>query len=248
MYNFNNYEIMREPMEIDQECEYIYVTDNPDLQKQTKVWKIVVEKDLEGLPAFDKCYKVRFNLFKYCSTNTCIYLDGSIQIRKSLYNLFDAFEKSGSDIGLNVHPDAETMIEEYQRWVLHRGYDKDNANRILSVMNLLGYDLNYKGLFQLTCRICRNTEINSEIDKMTYHFLQLLGNDGKIERLDQTAYSFIVNKYFQHIKIFPFSQQIFQSRYMTWMMHGSTKPMPYNSSIEKATGYVFDRETELFRI
>ena len=73
MYNLNNYEIMREPMEIDQECEYIYVTDNPDLQKQTKVWKIVVEKDLEGLPAFDKCYKVRFNLFKYCSTNTCIY-------------------------------------------------------------------------------------------------------------------------------------------------------------------------------
>ena len=29
MYNFNDYEIMREPQEIDPECEYIYVTDNP---------------------------------------------------------------------------------------------------------------------------------------------------------------------------------------------------------------------------
>lgn len=26
MYNFNNYEVMREPEEIDPECEYIYMS------------------------------------------------------------------------------------------------------------------------------------------------------------------------------------------------------------------------------
>ena len=68
MYNFNDYEIMREPKEVDPECEYIYVTDNPKYQNETKVWKVIVDKDLDGLSAFDKCYSVRFNLFKYTTT------------------------------------------------------------------------------------------------------------------------------------------------------------------------------------
>ena len=66
MYNFNDYEVMREPEEIDPECEYIYVTDNRSLKSTT--WKIVVADSLDGLSAFDKCYRVRFNLFKYAST------------------------------------------------------------------------------------------------------------------------------------------------------------------------------------
>ena len=32
MYNFNNYEIMREPEEIDPDCEYIYITDDENLK------------------------------------------------------------------------------------------------------------------------------------------------------------------------------------------------------------------------
>ena len=91
MYNFNNYEIMREPKEVDPECEYIYVTDNPKYQNETKVWKVIVDKDLEWLSAFDKCYSVRFNLFKYATTPVCIYLDGSVQIYKKLTKLYNDF-------------------------------------------------------------------------------------------------------------------------------------------------------------
>ena len=90
MYNFNDYEIMREPKEVDPECEYIYVTDNPKYQNETKVWKVIVDKDLDKLPsAFDKVFTVRYNPFKYCTTDTVIEIDGSIQIYKKLDQLYN---------------------------------------------------------------------------------------------------------------------------------------------------------------
>ena len=36
---FNNYDLLREPEEIDENAEYICVTDNPDLK--SKAWKII---------------------------------------------------------------------------------------------------------------------------------------------------------------------------------------------------------------
>ena len=35
-FNFNNYEIFREPLEVDPECEYVYVTDNPNFKSNRK--------------------------------------------------------------------------------------------------------------------------------------------------------------------------------------------------------------------
>ena len=248
MYNFNGYELLREPEEVDPECDYIYVTDTPDICKESKIWRVVVDPKLEGMSTFEKCYTVRFNPFRYANTYVCIYLDASIQIHRSLRKLFNDFESSCTDIGLNIHPDAETLPEEYRRWVHHRGYDPNNANRILTVLHLLGYDMQYKGLYQGGCRICRNTPLNNKIDNLTFSLLSFLGKDGIIERVDQTIYSFIVNKFFENIKVFPFSQQVFQSDYMTLMIHGTNDPMPYNPSIEKTTGFLFNKETELYKI
>lgn len=49
---------------------------------------------------FDKCYSVRFNLFKYATTDVCIYMDASIQLHKSMRKLYDAFMESRADVGL----------------------------------------------------------------------------------------------------------------------------------------------------
>lgn len=245
MYNFNNYEIMREPQEIDPECEYIYVTDNPEYQKQTNVWKVIVDKDLDDMTPFDKCYNVRFNLFKYASTPVCIYLDGSIQIHKSLRKFYEDFIKSGADIGLNIHPNRHNLPEEYAEWIRYRNYPIQQARRCLTTFEQLGYDFNFKSLFQGTCRICKNTELNKHIDTVAFDFLKMLGNDGIIERLDQTVYSFVVNKLFNNIKIFPFSQQVFQSNYMHWCGHRSRAMMPWNPENDKEK-YVMNELKSLY--
>ena len=233
MYNFNDYEVMREPEEVDPECEYVYVTDNPAFKEQTKVWKVIVDEDLKNLSPFDKCYAVRFNLFKYATAPVCIYVDGSIQIHKSLRKFYDDFMASGADVGLNIHPNRHNLPEEYTEWVRCRQYPVDQANKCLHAFAVMGYDFNYKSLYQGTCRICKNTDLNNHIDTATLDLLKMLGSNGCIERLDQTVYTFIVNKLFNDIKIFPFSQQVFQSKYMTWNVHRTKTPILWNPENDK---------------
>ena len=108
------------------------------------------------------------------------------------------------------------------------------------------YNPLYKGLYQGTCRIVKNTELNHKIDHMTLMFLQKLGTNGIIERLDQTIYSFIVNNFFSNIKVFPFSQQVFQSKYMTWMYHNTSTPIPFSRDNYMNAGYVFGKLSNLY--
>lgn len=244
MYNFNNYEPLREPLEIDPECEYIYITDNPNLK--SNIWKIIIDKDLDGLDIFNKCYKVRFNVFKYCNTDICIYLDGSIQINKSLSKLYNDFIKSNCDLGLQVHPERNNIIAEYNIWVKYRNYPLENYKKAINTMHSLGYDFNYKGLIQMTTRIIKRSTKNIEIDAMTYNMLKLLG-DNKIERLDQTVYTFILNKYFNDIKVMPMSQQIMQSDYLTWCHHNTNTPIIYNPFNDN-NGYLFNKIVKLYRL
>lgn len=249
MYNFNNYEIMREPREIDPECEYIYVTDNPDLQKQTKVWKIVVDKDLENLPSpFDKVFYARYNPFKYCSTDTCIELDGSIQIYKPLNQLYKDFTNSGAEQGLIVHPLRFSIPREYEIWKQFRRYPAEQAEKCMKAMEAMGYDLSYKGLYEMTVRIVKNTPRNKLIDESMYKLLKKLGGD-KIERLDQTVYSFLMNLTFSDTKVFPMSEQVIHSDYMKWCIHGKEKVNPILANTDKRDdGFLFNQLVKLYKI
>ena len=61
-FNFNNYELFREPNEIDIECDYVYVTDNVDLLKIEKTnWRIIYDSDLEGKSPIYKSFYVRYH-------------------------------------------------------------------------------------------------------------------------------------------------------------------------------------------
>lgn len=240
-YNFNDYEILREPSEIDPACEYVYVTDNPKFKDCTKVWKVVVDESLQGLSAFDKCYSVRFNLFKYVATGVCIYIDGSVQINKSLRVLYESFINSKADIGLNIHPTRDNVKDEYDIWVKSRGYDTYQRDKCLCMMKATSYDPLFKGLYQGTLRICKNTLLNQKIDSLVYKTLVKLGSWGTIERLDQTIYSFIVNKFFSQVSVFPISSQVLQSDYLSWCQHGKSVIHPYNKDNDKPMVYVLGK-------
>lgn len=247
-YNFNDYEIIREPLEIDPLCDYVYVTDDPKYSKQTKVWRVVVDDSLKDLSAFDKCYRVRFNLFKYATTPVCIYIDGSVRINKSLRKLYNAFIDSNAAIGLNIHPSRDNVLDEYATWVKVRGYDVYQRDKCLCLMKVAGYDPTYKGLYQGTLRICKNTELNRHLDSFVYKTLVKLGSWGIIERLDQTIYSFILNKFFNPIPIFPVSTQVIQSDYCSWCVHGNDTVHPYIQDNDKELVYVQGKLVKPYRI
>ena len=246
MYNFNNYEIMREPREIDPECEYIYVTDNPDLQKQTKVWKIVVDKDLENLPSpFDKVFYARYNSFKYCSTDTCIELDGSIQIYKSLNQLYQDFTNSGAEQGLIVHPLRFSIPREYEIWKQIRNYPAEQAEKCMKSMEAMGYDLNYKGLYEMTVRIVKNTPNNKLLNESCYELLKKMDE----HRVDRCIFSFLINKEFNNLQIFPLSEQIIHSDWMQVCLHNKKEINDELSNTDvRDKGFLFDKFVVLYKI
>lgn len=249
MYNFNDYEIMREPKEVDPECEYIYVTDNPKYQNETKVWKVIVDKDLDGLSAFDKCYSVRFNLFKYTTTPVCIYLDGSVQIYKKLTKLYNDFTNSGCELGLIIHPLRFSIAKEYDIWELCRNYPSEQKQKCLKAMSAMGYDFNYKGLYEMTVRIVKNTDRNKMIDQSCFDLLKKLGTSDKIERLDQTAYSFLMNHLYNDTKVFPMSEQIIHSEYMKWCIHKKPNINPILANTDKRSeGFLFNNMVKLYKL
>ena len=240
-YNFNNYDVFNEPDEIDPECEYIYVTDNSMLTSSK--FKIIVD-DTPTTSVFDKCYNVRFNLFKYCTTPVCIYMDASIKIFKSLRFLYDAFINSNADIGLNIHPTRTKLVEEYIAWCIERDYPIESAVKCLNFIKSTNYDFDFNGLYQGTFRICKNTELNRNIDTITLNILQQLSENGKIERIDQTIYSYVVNKYFKHVKIFPMSTKLIQSNVMQKYSH--LYHQPENVKYIFNNGFVLNKLTPLY--
>lgn len=246
-YNFNDYEIMREPKEIDPDCEYIYVTDNENLK--SNIWKIIIDHSLDGLSPFEKTFRVRYNLFNYATTQVCICLDGSIQINKSLRKLYNDFIKSECELGINVHPERERIDAEYLTWIRYRNYPVAKAHACMSFMESYGYNFDYKGLYQATFRIVKNTQKNIEIDHTIFNILKRIGQDD-IERLDQTIYSFILNMYRDEIKpkIFPMSQQVMQSEFLTWNLHKTNTPIPFNSCCIKDDGWVYCNPVKLYKL
>lgn len=248
MYNFNDYEIMREPKEVDPECEYIYVTDNPKYQNETKVWKVIVDKDLDGLSAFDKVFTVRYNPFKYCTTDTVIEMDGSIQIYKKLDQLYNDFTASGCELGVIVHPLRFSITKEYEIWKMCRKYPEEQKQKCLKAMSAMGYDFNYKGLYEMTVRIVKKTDRNKMIDEATFDLLKKLGGD-KIDRLDQPVYSFLLNHLYNDTSVFPMSEQIIHSDYMKWCLHRKTNvnPMLANTDIRNE-GFLFNKLVKLYKL
>lgn len=250
VYNFNNYEIMREPSEVDPECEYIYVTDNPALANNVEHWKVIVDQSLNKLSVFDKCYAVRFNLFRYAHTPVCIYVDGSIRINKSLRKIYDDFIASGADLGVNIHPVRNRVDVEYLEWIRTRGYSVARADKCLNAFKSIGYDVDELGLCQGTMRICKNTQLNATIDLNVLDVLKQLGTKDEIERLDQTVYTVILTLLHKQLnfKVFPISQQVLQSNYMTWCFHGTPHPIPWNTGNEKSECYLFGKLEKLYKV
>lgn len=221
-YIINNYEKVHEIVEKDDNCEYILVTDDPNLKSNT--WKVVYDSSLNGLSIFDKCYSIRFNLFKYATTDICIYIDANIHVKKPLYPLIKMMDDGNYDMCMMPHPLNSQFLPEYKNWINWRKYPIENVQKFFNLLKTTNYDLNYNGLFQGCFKIVRRGKINDDFDNLSLSFLKYLGTSHEIERLDQTVYSFVLNMWFSHIKILPVSEQILRSSYMTWYWHNSNNP------------------------
>lgn len=242
-YIFGGYEKVHEVLRKDPEAEYLLITDDPDLKSST--WEVIYAHELEGLSVFDKCYKVRFFPFKYAHTDIVVRVDGSIGITSPMGEIVDAVISGDYDRCLMIHPSRNTMYDEYHAWVVMRRYPKEQATKCMNMMQRLGYDFDYKGLYQFGFEVVRNNRVNNELNTITYDLLKYLGDDDKIERVDQTVFSFVANALFsERLKVLPVSEAIItDGRWMQWYAHGTVNPLLRNLRMIKP--YLFNRECKV---
>ena len=238
-YIFNGYERVHEIAHKEPGVEYLLITDDPQLRSNT--WQVVCDNSIAHLSTFDKCYQVRFHPFRYATTDIVARVDGSIGIRGSLTPLVEDIVKGNYDRCLMIHPERSTLPEEYDVWRLHRGYPREQAEKCLLMMRRLGYDFRYRGLYQGGFEIVRERRVNLELNDLTFDLLRYLGTDDKIERIDQTVFSFVANSLFaDRLKVLPVSEHIITSgKIMQWYLHNSATPVVPKTQLIPA--YLFDK-------
>lgn len=224
-YIFNGYEAVHEIQNRDPDADYVLVTDDPNLKSDT--WRVVLDQT-RGRSPFGKCYEVRHHPFRYVNTDIVVRIDGSIQVLKSLKPIVDEFERGGYDRCLMIHPHRNTLPEEYDVWVNCRRYPRSQATRCLTAMRQMGYDMSYRGLYQGCFEILRNSQVNNAINDQTFGTLCMLGSYGVIERIDQTVWSMIINRFYaDRLKVLPVSESIVtDGKLMQWNKHKTTIPVP----------------------
>lgn len=241
-----NYEIVHEITNKQDNVEYILVTDDEMLCSNT--WKVVYDETLKQYNTpFERCFSIRYNVFKYCSTDICITIDGSMEVKGSLDKLIDKFNDEKYDICLMPHPLWPDFITEYNAWIKMRNYPIKLANKFFKFLSLANYDIKYKGLFQLCFSIKRKTETTNVIDSMTMSILKWLSlGEESFERLDQTVFSYVMNRYFNTLNVLPISEQVVRSYAIQWYWHKSmNKNMNVFYDIDKPDiKWIFNNQVE----
>lgn len=217
------YEKVHEIQNAQPDVEYLLITDDPDLISST--WKVIYDKNLLAYTApFERCFRVRYDVFRYCSTDVCVTIDGSMLVKGSLDALIDRFDSGGYDICLMPHPLWDDMVSEYSAWVRMRGYPKERAELALKFLSDSRYDFSFRGLYQLCFTVKRRTYLTKRLDDMTMAAVQYLSDETEFERLDQTIFSYVANRYFSGMKVFPVSEQVVRSSAIQWYWHNSDRP------------------------
>lgn len=221
-YIFGNYENVLEVKERDPEADYILVTDDPQLKSDT--WRVIYDP-MPNYSVFAKCYDTRFHPFRYADTPIVIRVDGSIEIRRSLKAVVDEFERGKYDRCLMMHPYRQTMQVEYQEWVKVRNYPTAQAAKCMKAMERFGFDLSTRGMVQGCFEVVRNNTVNKDVNDMVFGIMCLVGT-GRIERIDQTVTTFVIERFFPKMKLMFVSEHIVtDGNLMQWYVHKTTRPI-----------------------
>ena len=244
-YIFNGYERLHEVNDPDPNADYVMVTDDPTMTSKT--WRIVIDPELEGLSTFDKCYRVRFRPFRYTKEKIVVRIDGSLQVCHPFTPIIEEFEREQADICLMIHPERNNIEKEYDVWVRARNYPRRQADKCINYMRQQGYDFNYRGLYEGAFTIHRRNRFNLRLCREVLDLHLALGTGGKIERLDQTLTSFILNtRYADRCKVMAVSRRIIHTgEFLQMYYHNSYNKMPL--VVPLIEPYVFNKVVRTWR-
>jgi hypothetical protein len=225
---FGGYDTFKEPLEIDPDCEYIYVTDNPELKSDK--WKIILlDSKYKDKSNLWKAFYVRYHLQEFASNDIVVWIDASIQINKSLKPIIEKFIQSKSDFCLSIHYNSLPTYRMLKNWFEAQ---KKNPKRAIDVASFeraksyIAHSINfrYRGHAEAGFQIynLKNTKTNRFRTKVWMDLLKI-GSNGNPFRLDEVVLSTRLQSDYKILKIFKVCRQILISDYMTICYHNGRK-------------------------
>ena len=230
---FNNYEPIREPLEVDPDADYFMFTDNPNLTSTG--WKIIYveELDKQELNGIQKMLIFKYSFYKYIPNSSdydyFMMIDGSIVLLKSLEPIINYIENGNYDLSIALHPMRNSLDDEYQAWIQCRGLNKLYLNKFVELTK--DYDDSIKGLTETTIKIFKNTNIIINFIDDMYDILSKVDFNDKN---DQCYFTYILSKYIDKLNINYHPAALYRdSKYMYMALHGSNVKTIFENPINR---------------
>lgn len=235
-YVFNGYDTLCK-VEPDENIEYICVTDNPNIENNG--WQIIVDKELLEMNPLMASFYVRYHPFKYCSSDICLRMDGSVKILKSPFSILEEFDSLNKDI-LVMNCGREATIEkEYRHW-LFQSNTIEAQKQFCKENNI---DIKKEGVLQSPISITRNNEICNKCDALCWELLNKFSSKGKV-RPSQVLMTIAIYLTKGISKVFV-DERFILSNYFQWYNHNSSakRYTLRNKVIHK----FFDEDIEIYK-
>lgn len=245
---FGQYDILKEPEEIDNNAEYICITDRKDLY--SNVWNIKYDKDLDNdnLTGIQKSFIIKYHkLFDYVSNDSkyVIRLDASIKIHKSLYDIIKYVDDHNYDCVLMMHPERNNMIYEYDVWESLRNHPHYFKDIFIKKMQDNYFNEFDKGLVETTFQIYKNNDI---CKKLLKELDICMNHINYSDNNDQCYYTYVLKDFINELKILFVNRQIISSKYMDLCFH-YTNDIVYKNH-HNARGpkgeFIYDLDTPIY--
>jgi len=244
-YIFNNYDLIREPIEIDNNCDYFLFTDNENLSSEK--WNIIYlnQFDTNKLNGYQKSNILKYTFNKYIPNldeyDYIVKIDGSMQLYESLSSIINYLRLNNKDISIAPHPLRNNFIDEYLIWIQKRSLDSFYLNQFISLTK--DYNYNIKGLCETGLMIIKNSEICWKLIDDVHNILSQ--NDNK-DHLEQCYFSYVLYKYINKLNISWHGATLYRySNFIKLMCHGNNyfehdEPVKQNKIIS-----IFNKNVEV---
>lgn len=233
-YLFGDYDILRDPDEIDEGAEYICLTDRDDLKSDVWTFKKLNYPNIEKYNDWQKTLIARYTALDYINTDICLQIDASVHIKKPSLKLIHWFKAKTLTSAYLLHPWRDNYNDEYDEWINTRNLDPIQKDQFFKFAQDHGYDASIKGMIMTTIMIKTKCQFNINIDNYVLH--ELMNNNNFNQRVDQTYYSIIVSNNWRCDVSFLFlSMQILDSDYFEFYYHNSniTHSNEYKCDLDK---------------
>lgn len=236
-YMFGSYELLREPEAPSKDIEYLCLTDHDTLKSNT--WKpVYLTGETSGMTPEQKCMLAKTTFINYTDADVVVSIDGSVKMKKYFKQLIDWFIGLDKDMGVCLHPERDSLMEELEVWKKDRKLDQKYIGTFVSHAEKEGFDVNTKGLIEGTFIIVKRNERTLAMYKK---YNELMCNILNYGRPMQVWLTYTIEKYFiGKVSLAFFSgREPLYSEFMQLYEHG-TNSIP--RFVGKKDGFMFNGE------